>query len=77
MRTKLALAGLVAGAASFLAPLSPASAVCQQPLIILGDGGGGEPQCAPCTEEEVYQEARHATSAGEKYLPQSMFMCVQ
>lgn len=76
MRTTLALAGLVAGAASFLAPLTPASAVCQQPLIVLDDGGGsGHQQCAPCTEEQLYNALRDGSPIREK-LPENPFVCM-
>ena len=73
MRSTLALAGILAGAATFLAPLTPASAVCQQPLIILGDGGGGDPQCAGCPEAELYEDLH----AKFEKLPPNPFMCVQ
>ena len=42
MRSKLALAGVVAGAAAFLAPVTPASAYCQQVDISIEGSGSGE-----------------------------------
>lgn len=44
MRPTLALAGVVAAAASFLAPAAPASAVCTN--IVIAEGGG-----ETCTNE--------------------------
>lgn len=61
MRTKLALAGLVAGAASFVAPVAPATAYCQQPVIVIGDGGGSGECTNSCTETgEAYEKVRLA-----------------
>lgn len=40
MRSKLALAGVVAGVAAALAPVAPASAQCDPQIVVIGDGGG-------------------------------------
>lgn len=59
MRAKLVLAGLVAGVAATVAPLSPASAYCE-PEIILVEGQPSSGGCRnSCVETgERYEAAR-------------------
>lgn len=69
MRTGLALAGVFAGAAAFLAPAAPASAYCQEPIIVLDDGsGGGGQQCTnSCYDTgRAYEELRAQLPYGDK-----------
>jgi hypothetical protein len=65
MRTKLALAGLLAGAAAFVAP-APASAYCQEEIVVLSEGGGSGGGCTnSCYQTgEAYENVR--TSLAEK-----------
>ena len=67
MRSKLALAGVVAGAAAFLAPVAPASAYCG-PEIIATEGGGGSGGCSNgCYETgEAYENVRTSLPVGDK-----------
>lgn len=66
MRSKLAIAGLVAGAAAFVAPVSPASAYCAQELI--SHEGGGSGQCTNgCYEAgEAYENLRAKLPNGDQ-----------
>lgn len=77
MRTKLVLAGLAAGAAAFVAPVAPASAYCQEPVIVIDIEGSGSGECTNgCVETgERYEEAR--AKLGNKLLPSywDLFVC--
>ncbi|HEX8003524.1 MAG TPA: hypothetical protein VF519_12590 [Mycobacteriales bacterium] len=68
MRTKLALLGLAAGAAAFVAPVAPASAYCQEPVIVIDIEGGGSGGCTNgCVETgNTYEAARHSLPGGDK-----------
>ncbi len=62
MRTKLAVAALVAGVAATVAPATPASAYCSEPIVVLDDGSGGGGGGQTCTNEcyttgEAYENA--------------------
>jgi hypothetical protein len=76
MRSTLALAGLAAAAATFVAPVAPASAYCGPTIIVLNDGGGCSNPCY--TTGYAYETARTATSAGSKLLPSywDIFACL-
>jgi hypothetical protein len=81
MRTRIALAGLVAGAAAFVAPVAPASAYCQDQLVILGDGGGSGECTNGCYETgEAYENARTSLAdkvAAAQHIPSywTLFVC--
>jgi hypothetical protein len=73
MRTKLVLAGLAAGAAAFVAPVAPASAYCQEPVIVIDIEGSGSGQCTNgCYEtSKAYNELRDRLDK----LPADPFVC--
>jgi len=61
MRSRIALAALLAGAAAFVAPVAPASAYCQNEIIVLSDGGGSGECTNGCYETgEAYEKVRLA-----------------
>lgn len=61
MRSRIALAALLAGAAAFVAPAAPASAYCEHEIVILGDGGGSGECSNSCYETgETYEKVRLA-----------------
>jgi hypothetical protein len=74
MRTKLAVAGLVAGLGATLAPLSPATAYCEPEIIVVeGQEGGCRNSCIETGQR--YEELRE--KSGSKLLPSywALFAC--
>ncbi|HEU0130041.1 MAG TPA: hypothetical protein VFQ85_03500 [Mycobacteriales bacterium] len=70
MRSKLALAGLVAGLAAALAPIAPASAQCDPQVFDL-EGSGG---CANGCEDF---SRTYDSLAEQAHLPTGIWACTQ
>lgn len=68
MRHTLALLGLAAGAAAFVAPVAPASAYCQEPVIVIDLEGQGSGGCTNgCVESgNTYESLRGKLPNGDK-----------
>lgn len=79
MRSKLFAAGLVAGVATILLPSTPASAYCQEPVIVIEGGGSGGCTNGCMETGKAWEAARHAVEekTGVTAVPSywSLFVC--
>lgn len=76
MRTKLLLAGLLAGVATSVVPMAPAAAYCEPEVIVIEGGGSGGGCRNSCVETgERYEALREKVTAVDLPSYWSLFAC--